>query len=265
MNTSKRLKITSVCMAVISAVFYGIVLFGYLSFNDDDYHWAVLRCAQALLILAFVFAVFSIIAHKEIIGVKSVKKILFAVSAVIAIGCSACIAFSYATMFNYFTPEKFNQNKDAYQQYFPFHDVSEIDGEFADMYISHISGTDYIELCCYGMYPSDSDLDYEVEYFESTSPLANFKFRFDRSVYMPFNSFDMDVIAVGKKAETDGVKYTAFVDEDDYAILIKAFGRSIYASLKNAKTENISLEDFARTVIGQFDLLQQAVKEKSFS
>lgn len=90
------------------------------------------------------------------------------------------------------------------------------------------------------------------------------KFRLDRSFLTPFNDMDFYVRVPGEKMEIDGVKLTAFIDENDYAVLIKSFNQSVYASLVNASANEISFEDFAREVINQMELLDNATKEKVF-
>ena len=114
------------------------------------------------------------------------------------------------------------------------------------------------------VFESCKDLsDVGFEYFESVSPFMNMKFRFERMVLSPLNRYDLDVVAVGEDMEIDGTKLTVYVENNDYAVLIKSFGKTIYASLINVPDE-VTIEDFAKEVIRQFELIDDATQKKVF-
>ncbi len=259
MNSCKMLKFLSACTTISAIVLYGAIVFQSISIIDFQYAQILLFSAQALLLLTIIFIVCTILISKGIFDSAKVKKIVVASVAVVLLGCVSSITYGFLTCYNCYTPEDVLENNKTYvQALFPYHDITDSKSEIMDLEVSHIPGSDYIYLYCYGT------LDYEVEYFKSVSPFMNWKFKMEKSILTPLNEFDMDVPVPGKEMKVDGINLTVFVDENGYAVLIKSFNQAIYASLLDASADKILVDDFAREVIKQTKLLENATKERIF-
>ncbi|MBR2956718.1 MAG: hypothetical protein IKC20_00530, partial [Clostridia bacterium] len=172
--------------------------------------------------------------------------------------------YGWLTCYNCYTPENIMENEKTYiQTFLPYHNILDEYRENTELSVSHIPGTDYIVLNCYGTSEFGIPLDYKVEYFKSVSPFMNMKFKLEKWLASIFSVYDIDVVAPGKDIELDGTKLAVYVEDDNFAVMIKSFGRSVYASLINAP-EGVTIEDFAKKVIKQLELLDNAAKEKVF-
>lgn len=259
MNSGIRLKLLSVFTGVLSVVLYCAILFQRIRVIDFQYAHILLVSAQGLLLLTIILIVCTILLSKGIIESTKIKKVMVASFGIVMTGCISLFVFGYLTCYNCYTPEDVLENQKTYlQSFIPYHDITDEKEEHIDLEVSHIPGTDYIFLCCYGTY------DYEIEYFTSTSPFFNWKFKAERSMLTPLNEMDMDVLVPGKEMVIDGVKLTAFIDGNDYAILIKSFNQALYCSLLDVSTDEVSFENFAREAINQISLLKKATSEKIF-
>lgn len=266
MNISKFFKLSAVFSAVICIILYGAILFQTISMLEFQYALILLFAAEALLVLTIIFAVFSILVSKDILDTIKTKKIIIVSTITVVIGCVSSIVYGAFSCYNLYTPEDIIENDKEYvQSFFPYQDITEWEKGYMDIEVSHIPGTDRI--CLWNIKTSTSgyQCNYKLEYFKSASPFMTGKFRLDRSFLTPFNDLDFDVWVPGKKMKIDGVKLTAFIDGYDYAVLIKSFNQSVYASLtKNMSASEITFEDFAREVIKQMEQLDAATKEKVF-
>ena len=259
MNSCKRLKFLSACTTISTVVLYCAIMFQSISIMDFQYTQILLFSAQSLLLLTIIFIVCTILISKGIFDSAKGKKIIVASVMVVLLGCVSSITYGFLTCYNCYTPEDILENNKTYiQSLFPAHNITDAKSEIMDLEVSHIPGSDYIYLYCYGT------LDYEVEYFKSASPFMNWKFKTERSILTPLNEFDMDILVTGKEMEVDGIKLTVFIDANGYAALIKSFNQAIYVSLLNASADKILVDDFAREVIKQMKLLENATKEKVF-
>lgn len=264
MKSHKCLIAFSVLSAVGSAVLYGAIIFQSIDIIEFQYAQIFLFFAEAFLALTAVFAICFAAVNKKILTFSKTKKIIVSLVCACLAVCVIVTGYGWLTCYNCYTPENIMKNDKAFvQQFLPYHDILDSRIEHTELTVSHIPGTDYVVLNCYGTTEFGIPLDYKAEYFRSVSPFMNMKFRFEKWLASNFSVYDTDVVAPGKNIELDGTKLTVYVEDDNYAVLIKAFGRSVYASLINAP-EGVTAEDFAKEVIGQFSLIDKAAKEKVF-
>lgn len=267
MNITKTLKVLLACSSVLSVVLYSCILFqtfGLLEFQSALF---LLYFAEAFLLLTVVFAVGMVLNNKTVIDEVKTKRICVATAVAVLLSCSLLCGYAYLDCYNCYTPEKlFKNDIKVIQPFYPYHNVEEYSREEKDpmdLSVSHIPGTDYIYLYCYGDYFSDTNYDYELEYVKTVSPFMKYKFCLERLFPTQFNETEIDVQAHGEKMKVDGLSLVAYVDGNDYAILLNRFGSCLYASLVNAP-ESITVEDFAREIINQSELLDNAINEKTF-
>ena len=267
MRLSRKFNIVTVCTLVLSMILYFCILFqpfGLLEFQSALF---LLYFSEAFLLLTVVFAVSSVLNNKIIIDEVKIKRTCVATVAVVLIGCSLLCGYAYLDCYNCYTPaDLFENDIKAIQQFYPYHNVEAYSKEKKDpieLSVSHILGTDYIYLYCYGDYFSDTNYDYELEYVKTVSPFMKYKFLFERLIPTQFNDTEIDVQAYGEKFEVDDISFIAYVNGNDYAVLLNFFDSCIYASLVDAP-ESITVEDFAREIIEQSDLLDTATKERTF-
>lgn len=231
---------------------------------EFQYAQILLFSAETFAILTVIFIICLVIISKDITTLSKAKKVIIGSVSVCIPVCVLLTGYGLLSCYNCYTPEDIMKNDKPYiQRFMPYHDILDDKNENTDLMVSHIPGTNYVFLNCYGTSSSGIPLDYEVEYFKSVSPFMNMKFKFERMFLSPLSEFDLDVLVPGKDMEIDGVKLTVYVDDNDYAVFIKSFGQSVYASLINAPDE-VSIEEFAREIIKQFELLDNATKEKVF-
>lgn len=267
MRILRKFNIASVCSLVLSMILYSCILFqsfGLLEFQSTLF---LLYFAEAFLLLAFVFFISVILNNKTTIDTVKIKRVCIVVVTVILIGSIILCSYAYLDCYNYYTPKiLFENDVEKIQPFYPYHNVeaySKSNKDPIELSVSHIPGTEYIYLYCYGDYFSDTNYDYELEYVKSVSPFMKNKFLAERIIPTQFNEMEIDVLKYGKKMKIDGINFISYVDKNNYAVLFNFFDECIYASLVDAP-ESITIEDFAREIIKQSDLLDNATKERAF-
>lgn len=267
MNITKTLKVLLACSLVLSVVLYSCILFqtfGLLEFQSALF---LLYFAEAFLLLTAVFAVSIVLNNKTVIDEVRTKRICVASAVAVLLSCSLLCGYAYLDCYNCYTPERLFENDiEVIRPFYPYHNVEEYSREEKDpidLSVSHIPGTDYIYLYCYGDYFSHTNYDYELEYVRSVNPFMKHKFLSERLIPTQFNETEIDVQAYGERIKVDEFSVIVYVDGNDYAVLFNRLGSCTYASLINAP-ESVSIEDFAREVIKQSDLLNNATKERTF-
>lgn len=267
MKNLKSVKIIAVISALLSVILYSVVFVQPISLIEFQSALFSLYFAEAFLFLTVILLVCLVICDKMSINFDKIKKFLMVSSVIIMVGCIVLCGCAYIDCYNAYTPEnKFSADGEYMQKFYPYHDIKNYSRERKDpidLSVSHIPGTDYVYIYCFGEHFSDINYDYELEYIKSISPFMNVKFLAERAVPTAFNELELDVVAKGNKIEIDGVNVTVYVENNNYAVLISSFGESVYASLIDAP-ENITVEDFAREVIKQSDLLKEATKDRAF-
>lgn len=264
MKTKKHLKISLVSSMLMSLILYGAILFQSISILEFQYAQMLLFSAQTFVMLTIIFIICFVAISKNILSITKIKKIIVSSVSVCLSICAVVMGYGWLSCYNCYTPENIIENDKVFvQQFIPYHDIFDNKRENTELLVSHIPGTDYISLNCYGISDFGTPFDYKVEYFKSASVFMNMKFRLEKCLSSYFSVYDIDVVALGKEMEIGGTKLTVYVEDNDYAIFIKSFGQTIYASLINVP-DDISAEDFAKEVIRQFELLDQATKEKVF-
>lgn len=74
MNICKRLKLFSVCTAVLTVVLYGAIMFQSIGIIDFQYAQILLFFSQALLLLTIIFIVCTLLISKGIIRFENADK-----------------------------------------------------------------------------------------------------------------------------------------------------------------------------------------------
>lgn len=267
MNITKTFKILLVCSSVLSIVLYSCILFQSFGFLEFQSALFLLYFAEAFLLLTVVFAVSVVLDNKTVINTAKIKQSSIAVSVIVLIVCAGLCGYAYVDCYNCYTPKVlFESDIGKVQSYYPYHNLEEYSRSEKDpveLSVSHIPGTDYIYLYCYGDYFSDTNYDYELEYVKTVSAFMKYKFCLERLFPTQFNEIEIDVQTYGEIIKVDEFSVIAYVDGNDYAVLLNRLGSCTYASLINAP-ESVSIEDFAREAIKQSDLLNNATKEKTF-
>lgn len=267
MNVSKLLKVASVCAIGISIALYCSILFQSFSLLEFQYALFLLYFAEAFLILFAVFVACSALNAKTTIDTNKIKKGCIASVAIVLIGCIALCGYAYVDCYNSYTPENlFETDVENMQTFYPYNNIDDYSRKEKDpinLSVSHIPGTDYIYLYCYDTSISEPGCDYEVEYVKSISPFVIFDFMSERIIATSSNSLEIDVIAPAKTMKVDGVKFRTYIDGNNYAVLFNSLGKCVYASLLDAP-EDVTVEDFAREIINQTNLLDKATDEKVF-
>lgn len=257
--------LSAVCSAVLSVILYGTIFILPISTDYPEDVQINLFCAQAFAILTIIFAVCAVLLITKILDKRKTKKTLLVCVPVVAVGCVLTIVYGLLTCYNDYDPEELLENDKPYaQSFYPYHDITDAKKWNTELFVSHIPGTDYIRVYKNGTSIYEKTLEYKVEYFKSVSPFLMSKFRLFRSLPFPYDSMDFDVLAQGETMVVDGIELTVFVDENNYAVLIEQFDQAVYASLLNAPADDISVRNFAREIIGQMALLEQANKDRVF-
>lgn len=265
MNTSKKLGITSIFTAIASIVLYCSILF--IDFDMIEYEFLSLPLffAQVLLILTIVFIISAILISKDVFELFKIKKVIITLTSLILILCVLLNGYNAVTLYDGYTPQKITEDEEFAQGFFPYHQVDDDDVNIC-VSVSHITGTEYFMFSSYGLTENGDYLRYNMEYFESLSPLMNFDFYLERGVL----SFS-DMIYVGSftDCETkviDGIKVTIFTKAKggDIGVYIRKGTKAVYAELIKNSLKTVSVEDFTKTVAEQFELIEKTADEGAF-
>lgn len=258
MISKNRFKWVLVCIFILILGLYVAIIFQPIGVIDFQYAQVLLFSAQSLLFLTFIFIILAVFNSKGIINSVRMKKIMFSSLAIVLFGLISLLVYGCLTCYNCYTPEDIVDDEEYMQSFTPYHDIIDNKKENIDLAVSHIPGTDYMFLYCYGTY------DYEIEYFSSISPFLMWKFKTERSIFTPLSEFYIDVLVPGEEVVIDGEKVIAFIDENDYAVLIKSFNQAVYCSLIDVSTDEITFDEFAREAINQMKLFKEAKDRKTF-
>ncbi len=261
MSMYKKCKVLSIIFAIISLILYSCITFETIGYLEYEVLLFLLYFGEAFLALTIIFIVLTLLLRKvKITELKSKMIAIISASAITLLSVGFSV-YGYITFYDLYTPDDFIENNTEYiQKLHPYLDLDSKDNMKTDLEVSHIPGTDFIKLYSY----SWGSVDYTIEYFESISPFMNFKYRLSRSIPTPFNDMDVPVIAPGKRITVNGVDVTVFENESKYAVLITSFNKNCFAVLENISSSGISSEDFAREVINQMELLEEATDNKTF-
>ncbi len=257
----KKSKILSIIFALISLVLYLCITFQTVGFLEYEVLLFLLYFGEGFFVLCIIFLVLTLLLKRIKITELKAKTAAIITLSITVVLCVGFSVYGYITFYDTYTPEDLIKNNPEYiQKFHPYLDLDSEDNRETELCVSHIPGTDLVEIYSY----SWNSVDYAIEYFESISPYMNLKYRLSRAIPTPFNDMDVPVIAPGKEITVDGVDITVFENESKYAVLITSFNKNCFAVLENVSSSGISLEDFAREVIKQMDLLEEATDNKTF-
>ncbi|MGN1418756.1 MAG: hypothetical protein ACI4W6_05455 [Acutalibacteraceae bacterium] len=108
-------------------------------------------------------------------------------------------------------------------------------------------------------------MDYEINYFKSTSPLLNQKYRIEMNPKSAINDFLTKVVDFEpEQKEYDGVKVTLYVNEDDYEAKICGAFDSCYIILFDSDEKGVTQDDFVKEAVKQYRLIKKVLKDKTF-
>ncbi len=271
MNSSKYLKIASLVSALLTVVLYCVFSF-QASMTILEFKTALfpLYFAEAFLVLTVAFLVCLIICKKTSIDFNRVKKGLIAFIIIAIVCCTAFCCYAYVDCYKaYMSGEKINNDIAYMKKFYPYKNLDDYSTEqlFRDFEISHIPGTDFIQLNYGNIDPyvdvEKSNSGYRMEYIKSSSPLMNFKF-FNENIWpSAINEIDESQLPEVRIMEVDGVIFVAYINRNNYGVFVSSLGESAYAILTDA-SDDVTVENFAREVFKQMDLLSEAVIDRYF-
>ncbi len=258
--------VISAFFATASICLYYLLLILIISELEFEDLFFLLLSAEITLLLALIFAVSTLISFLRVTDEKKLRKNVTKLVACVLL-CSALFGtYGYIGFYNLYEPAMYAENPGEYlQPYFPFHDTTDGEDEFADIEVSHFPGTDLVEISAMGSYSSEYPADYKLRYLESYSPFLNKKFSFEtRYAEKIFHNFKDFPIDEGEKAEFEGVTYTPFIDEDFYGIVISGTFHTCFISITDISKYDMTFDDFIKDAIEQYKAVRKATKEKFF-
>ncbi len=268
MKISRKTFIATIATGGMSLVLYSIMFFQNIYLSEFSDLIFLLFPARGFLVLSVVLGVglllFKIFPAKE----TAIKKLLISNCAIIICASILCVGYAKFTCYTHYTPrylEKENRTEtaEAYlNDLFPFYDAS---SEFADLnvQISHMPGTDYVELYSYGSSEAGCESNYYFEYFKSSSLLLNFKFGIEKGFYV-YPGKAARMYNVGEIIKVDDVYAVVFVWNDNYSVLIKGLNYTVYAKLSNNESSDITIEEFVSEVVNKIDVVEHSVDTEAF-
>lgn len=265
MSISKRIKIFSVLSAIITIILYVCILFVELDVTEFDQLVLLWFPALSFLVLTCILVVFAILTTKVKFNERKIKLSVIIACLLSIVGFCCLTVFSYNSVYSCYTPDlSIEENSDYIQKFFPYHDITE-NQDSIDIETSVMLGTKRIIVSSYGDGSTNGVLNYTADYFESISPLMNFKFYLDKGVILPSDLIYVGAFTKQEKIEIDGVKITLFTKDNstDYGLFINKGNKAIYAEADNVYNAEASYEDFAKVVINQFELLEKTAEDKS--
>ena len=217
----------------------------------------LLYSAQAFFCLACIGLLIKLFLSKNILSDRKILSISVSSIVITVLVFLSLIGYNSISYYDCYTPVELlsKSEKYSYNKIFPCHDISDIEPEYLSVNFSHITGTEYVSVEKYGYY---------FEYVESLSPFIIFSYRAERFMPTAFNSRYCTVLSSPEIIEIDGKKVKVFSTDSAYAVYFKNFNRTVYAEITNISGTGVTREEFAKTVIEQAELFENAMDEKVF-
>lgn len=221
--------------------------------------------ARMFLILSIMMIIFTVVLSKKNFDDKTITKICIIACVVMicmGIGTAVCAHKDYNDFtFKFLGKVDFESER---EKYVPYNDLFEKDLRESN-YVIHHKGNKFgthVYVENYFTVSSDRDLSYSAEFFKTTSPLM--KFRFNNEKLLPWYDEPITRVlsTVGESNQKNGIDYSLFVNENDYAIKIFEEDNMFYIYLLNAKKYNITTDDFTDIAVAQYGLLKDVADGK---
>lgn len=259
------MKITKFIMLISSAIFFilaGLCFFEALFVEIDAYDFAViyasLNPAKVFILTSVIILSWYIVLYKRKNGIFDVEKVFALFVALLF------VSFGYS----YFTRTNGNEvvmekavgtnSEFAYElnkKYLPYYVFSAEETAEYEIFKGKAKSTTMVYVDSDILNP-DGNMQYEAEFLKTNSPIIYYKYLLSKTV------LDETSIAVNGKEEQlvlEGKELKLYSYGNSYAVCISENKKVFYVTLSNVK--DISIEDFARTVIEQFELMEETVKK----
>lgn len=265
MSTSKKCLMFSVISVIVSLCLYCSIMFWELDVFEFEYIHILLSLAQFFLSLSLLLGISGVVKSKFSFKDSCFKKTIISGCVILSVIFVALIGYNNVNFYDWYTPQEvLDSDEEFAHSFFPYH--KDIDIGAPNISVCHITGTDYITIDSRGTTEDNLNVTYHLEYFESLSPFMQLKFFVERGIITPGDLRWIDSFTKCEKTEVNGVKITLFAKEsgNDIGLFIKDGNKAVYAELDNDYINPISVENFAQTIIEQFDLTEKTVDEKVF-
>lgn len=261
MKISKRIVIFSMLLFLILSVSLFITLL-FKSTVDADFEdfLLLLNPIKVFLLMFVLFLVLLVFINKEQRIALNVERIFLVFSVILYSGLffTGLSAFlGYNSRSGVFCSSEINWVDSNVESYLPYNEVfkkNNYDDVYYEVSKTSVNGMVYLHAINDVMH----GIDYEAEYFDSSSSLMNIKFVMDRTVDSVFNDFDAEVSGECITEVIDGVECDVYIDNNDYYLVVSDRSSSFFVSVTDNEGLIVSLDDFKHNAIEQFNLMKEA-------
>lgn len=264
----KKVKTLLIVSSILFCIFAAILCVITVLMPTDDINWgvilALLNPAKVLFAFGIILLILFVVSCFFSNDKNDAKKLCKLIS------CFLCIGLILAGIFSikgYKSPKEFwysDEDKEHFseiEKYLPYNSMIQSSSASSDVAfevdkVSADCGIKYISAFNATMYSAS----YEAEYFSSRDRLLNHKFIYDRTVPSISNDWFIDVEAEPVHGETDGIDYYLYSQDDSYSLAILNKSDAYYVSLLDAGSLDINTENFVKTAVEQYRLMQNAAK-----
>lgn len=215
---------------------------------------------RMFLILSILLIALVVFISKKKFDENTVKKICVIVCSVMVCTGIVTTIFAYKD-YQHLTFKGLSEveYESAREKYVPYNYLFETDdNQESEYYMQHKSNSfaSYTYVENYFPVRLSSEIDYGAELFKSDNLFLRLKFNAEKMNPLSDESLSEVVSVVGQSGESNGIKYTLFVNEDNLAVKIAEDNELFYIYLLSGKQYGVTEEDFVNVAIEQYTLLK---------
>lgn len=259
-------------LLILSAILFfiaSVILYAVTTIMPTyDIEWrsilVMLSPARVLFAFSVVFLAFFALTYYIAKKQYNVKNLYKSFACILGVGLILAAVFAvkgYTSENTYWYMEEDKEHYAEIEKYLPYNNLFQQSDEDSEIYyqVLKASADSGIKHICANNIIKDS-AHYEAEYFKSNDMLLNYKFIFDRTVPSISNDGFIDVEVEPFFGEKDGIKYSLYVQDDNYSLVIWNKSDVYYTYLLHIDSLDISTESFIETAIEQYHLMQNSAK-----
>ena len=267
MKTSKRIIFFSIGLfIVISFCLFVAVLFKSTVDADFEFFSLLLNPIKIFLLMSVLFMVLLVVINKKQLTDFNVEKIFLAFSVILYLGLfiAGISAFlGYNSRSGVFCSSEISWSDMSVERYLPYNEVfkkNSSDDVYYEVSKTSVDGIVYIHTINDVM----NGIDYEAEFFDSSSCLMNYKFVVDRTESNIFNDFDAEVTGNCTTEIIDSIECDVYTEGTNYYLVIVDGKSSFFTSITDNEDVIISFDDFKQNAIEQFRLMKEVINLEKY-
>ena len=263
MKNARRFSLIASIIFCIISIVLAVVMYSKTSIDPVLFEFALfinlIKISAVFSLIFIVLCALSFVVKSSAFTSKRVFSVFAALISVGIIVASVSCFNIYNSQFEIYRNSETQNNEPEIEKYFPY--KNEIEALNLEDTVYQICKTYSDDVICIDIFnEAFGNVSYDVEYYQFDDSLLTYKFTSDREIPSEINDYFPYVYGESFEDTFNGIKYTLYIDGNDYVVVIKGNKYCYYAYLYKSEVLGITSESFVKTAFEQFDLIQQLVE-----